>query len=299
MPLYQSGVSDVGVESSVPALSWGPVIGGAVASSAVALILLLLGAGVGLTMVSPWAGESASFTAVSVTAAIWFVVVQWLASALGGYLTGRLRTKWAGIHTDEVFFRDTAHGFLSWALATVVIAGLAGSAFTSLIGGGVQALTSAASTASIAGAAASGGDDASPDMATGYFTDVLLRPQDLRNRAQSDNTAATAEISRILIKSAAAGNMPDEDRTYLSAIVASRTGLTPDEANQRVATVLQGMEQAKADAQQAADEARKSASTTAMLGAISLLVGAFIASAAAAIGGRQRDDEEAALIAKL
>lgn len=298
MPLYQSGVSDVGVESSVPALSWGPVIGGAVASSAVALILLLLGAGVGLTMVSPWAGESASFTTVSVTAAIWFVVVQWLASALGGYLTGRLRTKWAGIHTDEVFFRDTAHGFLSWALATVVIAGLAGSAFTSLIGGGVQALTSAASTASIAGAAASGGDDASPDMATGYFTDVLLRPQDLRNRAQSDNTAATAEISRILIKSAAAGNMPDEDRTYLSAIVASRTGLTPDEANQRVATVLQGMEQAKADAQQAADEARESASTTAMLGAISLLVGAFIASAAAAIGGRQRDDEEAALIAK-
>lgn len=299
MPLYQSGVSDVGVESSVPALSWGPVIGGAVASSAVALILLLLGAGVGLTMVSPWAGESASFTTVSVTAAIWFVVVQWLASALGGYLTGRLRTKWAGIHTDEVFFRDTAHGFLSWALATVVIAGLAGSAFTSLIGGGVQALTSAASTASIAGAAASGGDDASPDMATGYFTDVLLRPQDLRNRAQSDNTAATAEISRILIKSAAAGNMPDEDRTYLSAIVASRTGLTPDEANQRVATVLQGMEQAKADAQQAADEARKSASTTAMLGAISLLVGAFIAAAAAAVGGRQRDDEEAALIAKL
>ncbi len=67
MPIYQSGVSDVGVESSVSALSWGPVIGGAIASSAIALILLLLGAGVGLTMVSPWAGESASFTTVSVT----------------------------------------------------------------------------------------------------------------------------------------------------------------------------------------------------------------------------------------
>lgn len=298
MPLYQSGVSDVGVESSVPALSWGPVIGGAVASSAIALILLLLGAGVGLTMVSPWAGESASFTTVSVTAAIWFVVVQWLASALGGYLTGRLRTKWAGIHTDEVFFRDTAHGFLSWALATVVIAGLAGSAFTSLIGGSVQALASAASTASVAGAAAANGDDAKPDMATGYFTDALLRPQDLRNRSQSDNAAATAEVSRILIKSAAAGNMPDEDRTYLSAIVASRTGLTPDEANQRVTAILKSIEQAKADAQQVADDTRKSASTTAMLGALSLLVGAFIASAAAAIGGRQRDDEEAALFAE-
>jgi hypothetical protein len=104
MPLYQSGVSDVGVESSTSGLSWGPVIGGAVAAAATAIILLLLGAGVGLTMVSPWAGESASFTTVSITAAIWFVVVQWLASALGGYLTGRLRTKWAGVHTDEVFF---------------------------------------------------------------------------------------------------------------------------------------------------------------------------------------------------
>jgi len=250
-------------------------------------------------MVSPWAGESASFTTVSVTAAIWFVVVQWLASALGGYLAGRLRTKWVGVHTDEVFFRDTAHGFLTWALATVVIAGLAGSAFTSLIGGGVQAITSAASTASIAGASASKGDDVGPDMATGYFTDVLLRPQDLRNRAQSDDAAAAAEVSRILLKSAAAGNMPEEDRTYLSAVVASRTGLTPDEANQRVAAVLQSIERTKVETQRAADEARKSASTTAMLGAVSLLIGAFIASAAAAIGGRQRDDEEAALITKL
>lgn len=125
------------------------------------------------------AGESASFTAVSVTAAIWFVVVQWLASALGGYLTGRLRTKWAGMHTDEVFFRDTAHGFLSWALATVVVAGLAGSAFTSLAGTGVQAASTVAATATVAGSAAAANSDASPDAATGHFTDLLLRPQDL------------------------------------------------------------------------------------------------------------------------
>src|SRR5262245_22599495 len=119
------------LESSKPALNWGPVIGGAVTAAALSLILMLLGSGVGLTMVSPWSSESSSFTTVGVTAAIWLVVVQWLSSALGGYLTGRLRTKWAGVHTNEVFFRDTAHGFLSWALATVVVAGLLGSAFTS------------------------------------------------------------------------------------------------------------------------------------------------------------------------
>ncbi|MEV4608946.1 hypothetical protein MRBLMR1_004015 [Neorhizobium sp. LMR1-1-1.1] len=298
MPLYQSGVSDVGVESSASALSWGPVIGGAVAAAATALILLLLGAGVGLTMVSPWSGESASFTTVSITAAIWFVVVQWLASALGGYLTGRLRTKWAGVHTDEVFFRDTAHGFLSWALATVVVAGLAGSAFTSLVGGGVQALASATSTATIAGATSGSTDNTDPSGAAGYFTDALLRPQDLRSRVQTDDAAAVAEVSRILLNSATAGSMPDEDKTYLSAVVASRTGLTPEEAKARVDAVLQRIAQAKVETQEAAEKARKSASTTAMLGALSLLVGAFIASAAAALGGRQRDDEEAALIAR-
>lgn len=95
--------SDIGLESSTPALAWGPVIGGAVAAAATTVLLLLLGSGLGLTMVSPWAGESASFAAVSISAAIWFIVVQWLSSALGGYLTGRLRTKWAGVHSDEVF----------------------------------------------------------------------------------------------------------------------------------------------------------------------------------------------------
>ena len=296
MAMYKSGVSDVGVESTSPALAWGPVIGGAVAASAITLILLLLGSGVGLTMVSPWAGESASFTTVSVTAAVWFVVVQWLSSAFGGYLTGRLRTKWAGIHTDEVFFRDTAHGFLSWALATVVVAGLAGSAFTSLVGSTVQTATTAVTTTAAAGAA---GAASGPDLSTSYFTDALLRPQNIRAEARTDDTAAATEISRILMNGAVAGNVPDEDRAYISAIVASRAGLTPEEARARVDQVLQQIEAAKVKAQETADEARASAATVAMLGAASLLIGAFIASAAAALGGRQRDDEEVALTARL
>jgi len=297
MSLYSSDVSDVGVESGRPALAWGPVIGGAVAAAAVTIILLLLGSGVGLTMVSPWAGDSASFATVGVTAAIWFVVVQWLSSALGGYLTGRLRTKWANVHTDEVFFRDTAHGFLSWALATVVVVGMAGSAFTALAGAGVQAASSAVSTATVAGTAAAANSDASnPDAATGYFTDILLRPQDVASRARTDDASAAAEVSRILMRGAVSDGVPEADRAYISSIVAARAGITPEEARARVDQVLTQIEDAKNAALKAADEARKSAATAAMLGALSLLVGAFIASAAAALGGRQRDDEEAALI---
>lgn len=298
MASYSTGVSDVGIESNVPALAWGPVIGGATAACAIMLILLLLGSGVGLTMVSPWSGESASFTTVSVTAAIWFVIVQWLSSALGGYLTGRLRTKWAGIHTDEVFFRDTAHGFLSWALATVVVAGLAGSAFTSLVGSGVQAASSVAASASVGATAAAAGSNDAPDLATGYFTDLLLRPQDTAARAPSDNAAATAEVMRILMQGAAKGEVPEADRAYVATIVASRAGIPQEEARTRVDQVLQQIEDAKNAALQAADDARKSAATVALLGALSLLVGAFIASAAAALGGRQRDDDEAALVVK-
>ncbi|NVP58366.1 hypothetical protein [Mycoplana rhizolycopersici] len=296
MSLYSSGISDVGVESGKPALAWGPVIGGAVAAAATTIILLLLGSGVGLTMVSPWAGDGASFTTVSVMAAIWFVVVQWLASALGGYLTGRLRAKWANVHTDEVFFRDTAHGFLSWALATVVVIGLAGSAFTSLAGTGVQALSTAAAPATVAGTAAVASDASAPDAATSYFTDMLLRPQDLAARAQSDNASATAEISRILMRGALNDGVPEADRLYISSIVASRAGISAEDARARVEQVLQQVEDAKSATLTAADEARKSAATAAMLGALSLLVGAFIASAAAALGGRQRDDDEAATI---
>ncbi|MCJ8056788.1 hypothetical protein GB928_029020 [Shinella curvata] len=290
MANYTTGVSDVGVESNVPALNWGPVIGGATAACAISLILLLLGSGVGLTMVSPWGGESASFTTVSVTAAIWFVIVQWLSSALGGYLTGRLRTKWAGVHTDEVFFRDTAHGFLSWALATVVVAGLAGSAFSSLLGGGVQVASSVATTATVGAAATAAGSDAAPDPATGYFTDMLLRPQDGAVRAQSDNTAAAAEVSRILVQGAAKGEVVEADRAYIATIVASRANIPAGEARARVDQVLQQIEDAKNAALKAADDARKSAATVALLGALSLLIGAFVASAAAALGGRQRDE---------
>jgi hypothetical protein len=159
-------------------------------------------------------------------------------------------------------------------------------------------LASASSTATIAGATSGSTDNTGPNGAAGYFTDALLRPQDLRSRVQTDDAAAVAEVSRILLNSATAGSMPDEDKTYLSAVVASRTGLTPEEAKARVDAVLQRIAQAKVETQEAAEKARKSASTTAMLGALSLLVGAFIASAAAALGGRQRDDEEAALIAR-
>ncbi|MEF0941212.1 hypothetical protein [Rhizobium sp. BR 362] len=280
------------VESSSSAISWGPIIGGAVAATGITLILLLLGSGVGLTMVSPWSGQSASAGSIGVTAAIWLVVVQWLSSAFGGYLTGRLRTKWAAIHTDEVFFRDTAHGFISWALATIFVAGFLASSLTSLAGAGAQAVSTAATTAGIAGTAAAASSDGPANLATAYFTDVLLRPEQNRTRNTADENASAAEISRILLNGAAQGQISDDDKNYLATIVASRTGLSEADAKARVDAVLKRIDDAKTAAQKTAEQARKTAVTTTLLGSLSLIVGAFIASAAAALGGRQRDEEE-------
>lgn len=288
MSVSMTGAGEIAtpVESSKSAMAWGPIFGGAAAAIGVTLILLLLGSGVGLTMVSPWSGQSSSLGTVGVTAAIWLVVVQWLSSGLGGYITGRLRTKWAAVHTDEVFFRDTAHGFISWALATIFVAGFLASSLTSLAGAGAQAVGSAAGTA------AASSTSSPVDLSTAYFTDALLRPEQARAGAISDDAAATAEVSRILLNGAAAGQIPDDDKAYLATIVAARTGLSEADARTRVDTVLKRIDDAKVATQKAADEARKAASTTALLGSLSLLIGAFIAAAAAAFGGSQRDEEE-------
>ncbi|TPL93579.1 hypothetical protein [Mesorhizobium sp. B2-3-12] len=301
----QSTLSAVDVsastESSSTAVSWGPIIAGAFAASTLTFILMLLGSGLGLSMVSPWSGSGASVTTFAVSTAIWLVIVQWLSSGVGGYLAGRLRTKWVGIHTDEVYFRDTAHGFLAWALATLLVAGILGSALSAAIGSGVQAASTVASGAAMgasAGASANA-SGASADNATSYLVDSLFRPADPTKLAAAnpnDEAAAAGQASRILIAGAVAGEVSAEDKTYLAQLVAARTGLSEADAKARVDAVLAKAQDAKVKAKQAADTARKASATFALLGALSLVIGAFIASAAAALGGRQRDEEEAVFL---
>lgn len=114
-------VPEAAVESSSTAVEWGAITAGAVAAVGVTLILVTLGSGIGLSNVSPWSFANPSPVAFGIYAGLWLIIIQWLASAVGGYLTGRLRTKWVGIRTNEVLFRDTAHGFLAWAVATLIV----------------------------------------------------------------------------------------------------------------------------------------------------------------------------------
>ena len=282
------------IESTDSAVSWGAIIAGAVAAAAITIVLSLLGSGIGLSMVSPFSSQGASLTTFAVTAAIWFIVVQWASAAFGGYIAGRLRTKWTGVNRDEVFFRDTAHGVLAWALATLIVAGALGSAISSAVGTGVQATATVTAGATAAGAAAASSDAGS--NATSYFVDSLLRPATPSAAPAGTAAADTAgEVSRILLNSAATGEMPAGDRTYLDQLVAAKTGLSEPDAKARVDAVLKSVNDAKVAATEAAETARKASASVALFGALSLLIGGFVAAVGAALGGRQRDEVDGVL----
>ena len=281
------------VESPKSAVSWGAILAGAVVAAAISLVLTILGTGLGFAAISPWATAGVSAGTFAVSAAIWLVIVQWLASAAGGFVTGRLRTRWVGLHTDEIFFRDTAHGFVTWCVSTLFVAALLGSALVSAIGGGVQAASTALSGAGQAAVTAVGESGADP---MGYMVDTLLRPATTAATLppaspETANGGFRAEASLILATGAARGEWPDADKAYLAQTVAARTGLTPEEATARVDQVIANIEAAKTEAKEAADIARKSAMTTAILASLALAIGAFIAAVSAALAGQWRDED--------
>jgi hypothetical protein len=281
--LPNTGVSVTGMptESAIPAVSWPAIFAGAFVATAASLVLVELGSGFGLASLSAWPNSGASAATFTVTMAIWLVIVQWLASGMGGYIAGRLRTKWVNTHTHEVFFRDTAHGFITWAIGTVLVAAFLASAGTAAVSGGVHATTAVAS------AAAASGTQAAAQSVSPYTLDTLFRSP------RSDSTPippeARDEAGRILANGIATGDVPTADRAYMAELVSARTGASPEDAQKRVDNAIAQVKAADVKARQVADAARKTAAEAAIFGGLSMLVGAFIACVAAALGGQRRD----------
>jgi hypothetical protein len=263
------------------AASWGAIFAGAFVAIAASLILLSLGTGFEFASVSPWADHGVSATTFSVTTAIWLIVTQWISACLGGYMTGRLRTRWTGTHVHEVFFRDTAHGLVTWALATVIVAGIAASSLTPLLSGGVHA------AAQVAGGSASGIVANADSPAASYNIDKLFRSA---NDASASAADIHTEAGHILANAISTGSIADTDRTYLVSLIARKSGASPEDAKRRVDEFVTTINDAKNKAMEAADAARKVAASTAIYTALSMLIGALIASVSAALGGRLRDE---------
>lgn len=334
--------ADIAIESLAmvargPAVSWGAIFAGAVSVAALSFVLLAVGAAFGLSITSPWdfAGRQAAEAAAAagIGTAIFLVLVHAVASGVGGYLAGRLRSKLTGLRGDETYFRDTAHGMVVWAvsaLATILmLACLAMVAVGSTVTLGAAGLSAAGHAAggALAGAPAVLDDVGSGRNGLGYFIDSLFRragaaaPADgsigqapatagetqarqpaspdadammtfPQGRTEADDGMRREEVGRIL-SMALDGEISQDDKAYVTQLVAQETGLSQAGAEQRMNQVIDRAKAAKAEAAQkakeAADAARKAGTYTALWGAVAMLAGAFMAAIAATWGGRARD----------
>lgn len=290
-----------GASLSGHAVSWAAIFAGAFVAAGVSLILVLVGTGVGLSAASPWSTHPGDTVAkLGAATIIWLAIIQFIASGLGGYLAGRLRATWPGLHTHEVYFRDTAHGLITWALATLAVATLFASTMSSIVGGTAKEAANVAGgvgqAAVTAGAAA--GHEHSADSQQDTFTSFaerLMRSTEssVKSGGAEPSANSSEEVARIFSDAVEQGGLSQEDRAYLASLVARRTGMSQQEAERRVdatfASLQAKLQAAKDKAKQAADVGRKASAAASLWFAITLLIGAFIASWAATFGGRQRD----------
>jgi hypothetical protein len=281
-------------------LEWGPVIAGAFGAAAISFLLLTFGAAVGLSVTSPWPNQGVSLTVAAWAVVWWTVLVQVGSFAAGGYLAGRMRSRWGDSTSEEGQFRDSAHGFLVWALGILI--GATVLAITT--GGVVRTATQSAGVVAAGAASGAGGLTTAP---TDYAVDLLLRrfptaatatpgvnaagaPAATTAPQRDDDAALRSEAARIFAASIKNREFTQRDRDYLTQVVAARTGLPEAEAQQRVDAAMNEARDLELKARQAANQARKAAVIAGFIAAASLLISLVVACLAAGLGGKHRDE---------
>ena len=246
-------------------VEWSSILVGTVVALAVAFVLLTFGAAVGLSAVSPWTSTRTSVVAVSIGAGFWMILVHIWAFSLGGYLAGRMRHRHAGASQTEVEFRDGAHGVAVWGLAMTFGAVIAALAAASASRGTSENYSSA-----------SRGNDPIT-----IATDTLLRTTRASPAGVSEEVRG--EVGRLLARSVGATPMVAADRTYLTELVAARTGIAPPDADRRASEAVTQMKDAT-------NRARKTGVVVGFIAAATLLLAAAAAWWGASVGGKHRDE---------
>ena len=261
-------------------IDWPAIFAGVVVASAVSLILLTFGSAIGLSMTSAREGEGASLFWVAIVGGLWVLWVQLSASFAGGYLTGRMRRRTGDATEYESDVRDGSNGLVTWGLATLVAAMVA---YSGVIGAANVAGQAAGAAVAAAGTTAAAVADPSD----------LLVDRTLRGRADAPplSDADRAAVGRILVSAATTETIDPADRDYLASVIAARSGISPEEAAQRIDQAVAQARQIEAEAREAADRARRASLVAAFLTAASLAIGAAVAYWAATMGGRHRDKQ--------
>jgi hypothetical protein len=255
--------------------AWGAILAGAACSCAVTLVLIAFGSGAGLSLVSPWSNQGVSVPVAAWSAGLFLIAVAMIASTVGGYITGRLREGWLGVHPDERFFRDTAHGFTTWAVATLL---------TVVLIGGMASHLAAGAAGGVATAGAAAASQVASDATAGLVDQILRGTPTAPTPARTDQDAhIRAEIGRIIASALTSRDgISAGDKAYVAQVTSQWSGISQSEAEQRI-------EQVVTNAKQVADTARRTSAKLSFWLAAALFAGAFSASLAASAGGSIRN----------
>ncbi|WFU27508.1 hypothetical protein QA649_15230 [Bradyrhizobium sp. CB1717] len=244
-------------------LQWTPVVAGALAASALSLILISFAAALGLGVASAAPTWRDTSFALWLLSGVYLIFQALISFGCGGYFAGRIRSPYASVNED-VATRDGMHGVASWALAVVI-----GAVLTALVAWAASKPSSTMQTPS-----------ASEPSVLSFELDRLFRAP--RRPPNVDLSAERAEAARILMTSSSHSGVATDDRAYLVQQVTALTGLTGPDSEKRVDATI-------ANAKQAISRARAASIILAFSAAAALLFGAVAAWAGAAAGGRHRD----------
>lgn len=248
-------------------VQWGPAFCGAIIAAASFFVLMTFATAIGLavTSVSPtWRDTSVGLAVLS---GAWIVFSAVGSFSLGGYIAGRVRSRWEA-PVDEIHFRDGLHGLLAWGLAIAFGVALTFVGAATLSFATKPNVTAARSTA------------ANNEPA---FLDFELDRLFRSDRLAEPSAADRAEAGRIIETSLGHQSVAPDDFNYLVRLVSARTGLAEPDAQKRTLSTL-------AEAHTAARRARQSGVILGFTLAAAMVAAAGAAWAAAREGGRHRDE---------
>ena len=279
----EPSVYDRAIPGTAPGhnVSWGAIFAGVVLALVVELILSILGLGIGLATVDPGSNGTPTASGLSLGAAIWWVLSGIIASALGGYIAGRLSGN---------PIRSTAgyHGLVSWGVTTMVIVFLLSSAVGGIVGGAFSAVTSTLGGAghALGGAVQTVAQAAAPSLPA--MNDPLSGIESqIRSASGGQDPAQLRDAATQAIKAAVTGDTSQQQQALDSAAdaLAKAESIPVDQARSQVQhyqqQYAQTVAQAKAKATEIADATAKTTSRAALMIVVSLVLGAI----ASIIGG--------------
>ncbi len=244
------------------AISWRSVLAGVVVALSVSVILNLLGMAIGFSTIDPATGDTPSVMAISIWAAIWYVMTAIAAAFAGGWVASLLSNRQYGSLGGW-------HGLVTWAVSTLLMVYLVSAAMGGLVGSTLNAAGGALQTAAVAAAPAA--HDADP-----------LDALDARVSAYSSNDArALSEVTSQNIRAIIYGEPVDVDQLRAQAVAATMraNNMTEEQARVYVAQLEQdyrvAAERLKVKAAEAAEATSKGIARVSLLTALTLVFSAL------------------------